>query len=302
MNRLQYIWEVVKKTAIGFNEDNCFRYSAALSFYTLFSIAPVVMIAIYVAGLFADDAAVRNEITNQFTALMGEKGSEGIMVLMETLRREDQSVFSLIAGVGILIFSATNIFVQVQTSFNEIFKVKVREGKGIIKLLIDRAISLGMILSLGFIMIISLVLDALVVGFINRLSNRFSEMSIGFAALAEYTIMLAIVTGVIAALFKLLPDVVIYRKYLWRSAFITTILLLIGKFGIGWYIGNSNLSQLGGASSSVIILMLWVYYTSLILFIGAELIRAQLSVGDKEITPKSYAVRIEPVKIKEHGE
>jgi membrane protein len=161
---------------------------------------------------------------------------------------------------------------------------------------------LGMILSLGFIMIISLVLDALVVGFINRLSNRFSEMSIGFAALAEYTIMLAIVTGVIAALFKLLPDVVIYRKYLWRSAFITTILLLIGKFGIGWYIGNSNLSQLGGASSSVIILMLWVYYTSLILFIGAELIRAQLSVGDKEITPKSYAVRIEPVKIKEHGE
>lgn len=302
MKRLKYIWKVIKNTAIGFNEDNCFRYSAALSFYTLFSIAPVVMIAIYVAGLFADDAAVRNEITTQFTNLMGERGAEGIMILMESLRREDQSVFSLIIGLGILLFSATNIFIQIQTSFNEIFKVKVREGKGVIKLLLDRAISLGMILSLGFIMIITLVLDAIVVRFVDTLSQYFSDLSIGLAAIAEYIIILGIVTSVIAALFRVLPDVIVYKKYLWRSAFITTILLLIGKFGIGWYIGNSNLSQLGGASSSVIILMLWVYYTSLILFVGAELIRAQLSIGEREITPNKYAIRIKSVKIEDDDE
>lgn len=302
MKRLKYIWKVVKNTAIGFNEDNCFRYSAALSFYTLFSIAPVVMIAIYVAGLFADDAAVRNEITAQFTNLMGERGAEGIMILMESLRREDQSIFSLILGLGILLFSATNIFVQIQTSFNEIFKVKVREGKSVIKLLLDRAISLGMILSLGFIMIITLVLDALVVKFVDKLGQYFTQLSISLAAIAEYTIIMGIVTAVIAALFRVLPDVIVYKKYLWRSAFITTILLLVGKFGIGWYIGNSNLSQLGGASSSVIILMLWVYYTSLILFVGAELIRAQLSIGEREITPNKYAVRIKSVKIEDDDE
>lgn len=298
LSKVKYIWEVIKDAVTGFNNDNCFRFSAALSFYTLFSIAPVVMIAIYIAGLFADDAMIREEISNQFSALIGERGAEGIMVLMETLRREEQSFFAIVISIGVLIFSATNIFVQIQTSFNEIFKVTVREGKGVVKLIIDRLVSLGMILSLGFVLIISLVLDAVVVGFMDSLSQRFSSLSIGLATLVEYILMLSIITGFIMALFRVLPDVHIKKKYLFRSSLLTALLLIIGKFGISWYIGNSNLSDLGGASSSVIILMLWVYYSSLILFIGAEVLRAQFSVGDYEIRPKRYAVRVDTVILK----
>jgi membrane protein len=296
--RLTYIWEVIKDAAQGFNNDNCFRFSAALSFYTLFSIAPVVMIAIYIASLFADDVVIREEISNQFSALIGERGAEGIMVLMETLRREDQSFFAVVISIGVLIFSATNIFIQIQTSFNEIFKVTVREGKGVVKLIIDRLISLGMILSLGFVLIISLVLDAIIVGLMDSLSARFSALSIGLATLAEYILILSIITAFIMALFRVLPDVYIRRKYLFRSSLLTAVLLVVGKFAISWYIGNSNLSDLGGASSSVIILMLWVYYSSLILFIGAEVLRAQFSVSAYEIRPKRYAVRIDTVILK----
>lgn len=299
MNNIKYVWKVIKVAIPSFITDRCFRFSAALSFYTLFSIAPLIVLAIYVAGIFADDAVVRDEVTSQFRSLIGPQGAEGVRTLMDTLHREDQNTFSLIAGIGILLYSATNIFIQIQTSFNEIFKVKAIEGKSFKKLVIDRLISLGMVLSLGFIMIISLVLDSLVVAFVDFLSESFDILSVALAIIAQYGIILILIYGVIYALIRFLPDVIIPKKFLFRGSFITALLLLIGKFGIGWYIGNSNFSELGGASSGIIILMLWVYYSSVILFFGGELIKAMAKVSDVYIRSARYAKRIKYVELKD---
>lgn len=297
MKHLKYAWKVTKTAIPSFIADHCFRFSAALSFYTLFSIAPLILLAIYIAGIFADDAVVRDQVTSQFQNLIGTQGANGVRTLMDTLHREDQSTFSLIAGIGLLLYSATNIFIQIQTSFNQVFMVKALEGKSFKKLIIDRLISLGMVLSLGFIMIISLVLDSIVVTFIDFLSNAFDELSVAMAMIAQYGLMLVLVFGVIYALIRFLPDVVIPKRFLFKGSIITALLLLIGKFGIGWYIGNSNFSELGGASSGVIILMLWVYYSSVILFFGGELIKAMAKVSDVYIKSTKYAKRIKYVEV-----
>lgn len=299
MKQIKYVWKVLKLAVPSFLADRCFRFSAALSFYTLFSIAPLILLAIYIAGIFADDAVVRDQVTSQFENLIGVQGASGVRTLIDTLHREDQNTFSLIAGIGILLYSATNIFIQIQTSFNEIFMVKAIEGKSFKKLVIDRLISLGMVLSLGFIMIISLILDSIVVTFIDFLSEAFDELSVAMAMIAQYGLILILVYGVIYALIRFLPDVIIPKNFIFKGSLITALLLLVGKFGIGWYIGNSNFSQLGGASSGVIILMLWVYYSSIILFFGGELIKAMAKVSDVYISSTRYAKRIKYVELKD---
>ena len=175
--------------------------------------------------------------------------------------------------------------------------VKAIEGKGFKKLVIDRLISLGMVLSLGFIMIISLILDSLVVAFVDFLSESFDTLSVAMALAAQYSLILLLVYGVIYALIRFLPDVVIPKKFIFRGSLITALLLIIGKFGIGWYIGSSNFSQLGGASSGIIILMLWVYYSSVILFFGGELIKAMAKVNEVYIRATRYAKRIKYVEL-----
>ncbi|GHE71341.1 MULTISPECIES: YihY/virulence factor BrkB family protein [Roseivirga] len=297
MKAIKYAWKVLKTAIPAFMKDHCFRFSAALSFYTLFSIAPLILLAIYVAGIFADDALVRDQVTSQFESLIGTQGANGVRALMDTLHKEDQNTFSLVAGIGLLLYSATNIFIQIQTSFNEIFMVKAIEGKGFKKLVIDRLISLGMVLSLGFIMIISLILDSLVVAFVDFLSESFDTLSVAMALAAQYSLILLLVYGVIYALIRFLPDVVIPKKFIFRGSLITALLLIIGKFGIGWYIGSSNFSQLGGASSGIIILMLWVYYSSVILFFGGELIKAMAKVNEVYIRATRYAKRIKYVEL-----
>lgn len=300
MNQLNYVWQVTKEAFTNFGRDNCFRFCAALSFYTLFSIAPIVLMSLFVAGLFIDNTSLRDEIIRQFQTLIGEKGAHGVQVLIEVLQRQEQNTFRLILGIVVLVISATTIFIQMQGALDEIFHVRPVRGKGVIKkLLLDRVISLGMILSLGLITIVSLVLDSLVVSVIHNLLDSYKEMSVILVDIGQNAIIFFIMGGMLFAIFKFLPDVTIPGKLVLRSAVITTLLLLLGKFGIGWYISNSNFSQLGGASSSIIILMLWVYYSSMILMFGAELVKAQAVVKDIELPAQHYGVKVKYVEKKE---
>lgn len=299
MNNLKYVWKVMKKGFAGFDGDNCFRYAAALSFYTLFSIAPIVMISIHAASFFAQDIDFQQEMSNQFERLVGEQGAQGVEVLMESLQDEKRSTFQLVIGVIILLFSATNIFIQLQGAFNDIYNVRPKQGKAIVKQVIDRLTSLGMILSLGFILIISLVLDSIIVSLKGYLSRIFEDATVVLITITENLIMLGIMIGVVYALFHFLPDVRIKKKFKLKGSTLIAVLLLIGKFGISWYIGNSRFSELGGASASIIILMLWVYYSSLILFLGAEMIKGMAKVSNVYLPASHYAVRVKSVTVDE---
>lgn len=286
---------VLKASVTNFFDDNCFRYSAALSFYTLFSIAPLVMISIYVAGLVAADVNFQQEITRQFSVLVGERAADGVEVLMATLQHQDQSRFQLVMGTLVLLFSATNIFVQLQGAFNEIYSVQARAGRSVFKQVLDRLISLGMILSLGFLLLASLVIDSVVVSLRHYLFSLLNDAAVILVTLLQNAVLITLVTGVIYALFHFLPDVEIPRRHKLRGSLAVTAMLILGKYAIGLYIGNSNLSQLGGASASVIVLMLWIYYTSLILFFGAELIKAMAAQAGEPLPPRRYATIVRTI-------
>tara|TARA_R110001599_G_scaffold353880_1_gene602015 strand:- start:130669 stop:131670 length:1002 start_codon:yes stop_codon:yes gene_type:complete len=292
-----YVLSVTKRAALELIADNCFRNSAALSFYTLFSIAPVIFLAVYVAGLMASDVNFQQQISDQFSQLVGYQAAQGIGVLLDTIETEDQNRFQLTVGITVLIFSATNIFIQIQSSFNDIYKVRSRSGTGFVKQVLDRVISLGIVLSLGFLLIISLVLDSLVLIFHQYVFSILNDAAVIVVQLTQLFVLAALVVAVIYGLFHFLPDVYLPKKYKVRGSVVVASMLLLGKYGISFYIASSNLSELGGASASVILLMLWVYYTSIILFFGAEVIRAMADIDGVTLQPRRYATGIQTIEV-----
>ncbi|MEX0618665.1 MAG: YihY/virulence factor BrkB family protein [Pseudohongiellaceae bacterium] len=302
LNWLKYSWRVLRTAGTDFGSDNCFRSSAALSFYTLFSMAPIVWITISVASIFVDSTVVRDEITGAFRNLIGDEGSEGVFALLDTLRTQQSGVFAVLTGLGVLVFSATTILVQIKNGFNEIFKVRAVEGrKGWLKIIVDRLVSMGLILSLGFAMIISLMLDTLIVSVVNFFSRNFEALSLFLLQALQNLIAFGLIYLVIYSMFRWLSDVDVDGKFLLRGALFTTVVLLIGKFAIGWYIGQSNLAAIGGAASSVVVLMLWVYYSSVILFFGAEVVKAQTLVNHQTYKPSRYARKVKLIDVEQES-
>jgi membrane protein len=301
MNTLGYIGRVLVLSIRNFIGDSCFRHSAALSFYTLFSLAPMAMISVHVASLFAAEVDFERELVQQFTDLVGPRGAEGVSVLLTSLKDEERSRFQLFVGALVLMFSATNIFVQLQAAFNQIFCV-VASGRGIVKKALDRLVSLGIILSLGLIMILSLVIDSAIVLLQNWLASSFPGLAVFFIALIQYTVLAVLATAEIYALLHFLPDVHLPRRYKLRGCAVIALLLVFGKSAISGYISTSQLSELGGAAASVIVLMLWIYYSSLIVFFGAEMIRSMAAVDKLPLLPKRYAVKVKSVVVEEEDQ
>lgn len=297
MNTLSYTWQVFKGAISSFFEDQCVRYSAAISFFALFSLAPMILIAVQVAGFLAEDVDFQQQVIDQFSELVGNQGAQGVSMLMESLEDEEASSIQIIIGAFVLLFSATSIFIQLQTSFNNIYSVRVKEGKGILKQFLSRLISLGMILSLGFIMITSLIIDSAIRMLENYIGYVSQDLTAAILIALQYLILVGLVYLVIYSLFNFLPDVDIKKEFKVKGSIAITLFLIIGKFGIGWYIGNSQFSELGGASASIIVLMVWIYYSSLILFFGAELIKSMARISDTELTPRRFAIRVKSVEV-----
>lgn len=295
MQRAMRAFRIAKDAVAGLARDKCMRNAAALSFYALFSIAPIVYIAVYVAGIMAADVDFQQQITDQFSALLGAQAAEGISLLLSTLDNQEQGTLQLFVGVGILVFSATNIFVQIQSTFNDIYRVQPSASAGVVKQLLDRVISLGIILSLGFLLIVSLVLDSLVLAFHEYLFDLLNDAAVIIVQVLQMALLVFLITSVIYGMFHFLPDVYLPRRLKLLGSLNVAAMLLLGKYGIGLYIANSKLNEVGGASASIFVLMLWIYYTSIILFFGAQLIRAMAEHDGLTLDPRRYATRIQVV-------
>jgi membrane protein len=301
MNAVSYCFRVLWLSIKNFLSDSCFRHSATLSFYTLFSLAPMALISVQVASLFAADIDFERELVQQFTELVGPQGAAGVTVLLENLENEETTRFRLIIGAFVLMFSATNIFVQIQEAFNQIFCVK-SSGRGIVKKALDRLVSLGIILSLGLVMILSLVVDSAIVLLQNWLSTSFPGMAVFFIGLIQYVVLALLGTVELYALLHFLPDVHLPVRYKVRGCAIIALLLVCGKSAISGYISTNQLSELGGAAASVVVLMLWIYYSSAILFFGAETIRSMAAIDKIPLIPKRYAVKVKSVVVEEENQ
>lgn len=283
---------VLKGAASAFNDDNCVKLSAALSYYTVFSISPLLIIVISLSSIFFGREAIQGKIFFQLHKLLGNEAAAQIQDIIIASTKGGKGIVGTITGIGILVIGATGIFTEIQDSINFIWSLKAKPKRGILKYLTNRALSFSLIISLGFLLMVSLVLSALLDILSDRLTVYFPDTTVFIFLIINWGIIFLIIALLFAIIFKVLPD----GKIKWRDAFtgaaFTAILFILGKGAISYYLGRSNLGATYGTAASVIIILTWVYYTSIILYFGAEFTKVHALEYGGGITPNQTAVFI----------
>lgn len=292
---------LLKQTFKDFSEDECPMRAAALSYYTTFSLAPLLVLIVMVASIFVSPEQVRELLTTQARGLVGAEGAKEITAMLENANRPDFSKgFASIASVVGLLFGATGAFMQLQTSLNKAWEVEPDPDAGGVKNFISkRLLSLGMILGVAFLLLVSLALSTV----ISAMGGAISEMMGGGIGPVVQSIFDLVISGLIftllfAAIFKILPDAEIAWKDVWVGALVTTALFLVGKFALGIYLGRSNPGEAFGAAGSLAVILVWIYYSSMIVLFGAEFTQAWAERKGSGIVPEEGAQRVKQVKVR----
>ena len=284
-------WSLFKETFQDFNEDGVLRLSAALSYYSIFSVGPLLIVAIALAGFFlGSEEAVRKEIEKQLQSFMGGNASK-VLDSMAASRSKDTNVFMAIVGIVALLFGATGVFAQLQDSLNTIWEVKAKPGKGLWNFIRHRLLSLGMVLGIGFLLLVSMVLSTVLATFTSKLGSMLSATGV-IAHIVDVVVSVGVTTLLFAAMFKFLPDVKISWRNVWVGALGTALLFALGKHLLGLYLGRESTESAYGAAGAVVIILLWFYYASIILFFGAEFTQVYARRTGSRIVPSEYAVPI----------
>lgn len=285
-------WQILFRAGQNWASDNAFKHAAAVSFYTLFSLAPIVIIAVAVAGaVFGDDAA-HGRLSQNLAGVLGPEAAALIEKAVEDSRPETKGWLPTVIGMATLFMGATAVFAQLQDSLNAIWCVEAKPSRsGIIILLIRRLLSLALVLTVGFLLLVSLVLSTLVTAAIQFAEHRIDVPPLVLRGIDVVT-NLAVITALFAMMFKVLPDVVLRWRDVWKGALFTAVLFSGGRFLISYYLGQSTVTSTYGAAGSLVAVLMWVYYSCLLVFFGAEFIRAYLEAAGRRPKLKSTAVRI----------
>jgi membrane protein len=287
---------VLKRAASAFNDDEGFKLSASLSYYTIFSIAPFLVIVISIAGVVFERSTVENNVYAQISKLIGPDAAVQIQSIIQNVQLKDHGTWGLIIGAVILVVGATGVFTEIQGSINYIWSVKTKPKKSILKLILDRLLSFSLIVGVGFILLVSLIVNSLMDILYKRLERLFADTSVQILYIGNLIIIFAVITALFTIIFKVLPDAKIAWKDSIAGAAFTAFLFIIGKFLIGLYIGNSNLGATYGTVASIFVILVWVYYTSIILYLGAEFTKIfsrELGTGIKPSEQAVYIIKTE---------
>lgn len=290
---------VLKEAAKAFSGDNAVKLSAALSYYTIFAIGPLLVIVLSLSGIFLGEAAVEGKLYGQIRGLIGSEAAKQVQEIIQNIQKTNNSTIGAIIGGIVLVIGATGIFAEIQDSINYIWSLKAKPKRGLIKLLMNRLLSFSLIISLGFLLIVSLVANALMDILNERLTRFFPHTMVYIIYGLNIVLLLAVISLLFAIIFKVLPDGKIKWKDAFVGAFFTSILFLIGKSAIGYYLGNSKLGTTYGTAASVVIILTWVYYTSIILYFGAEFTKIYALEFGGGIVPNETAVFIIKQEAKE---
>lgn len=286
---LKSIWEMLKATGKSWNDSDPFRQSAIIAYYAIFSIPGLLMIVIWVAGTLFGADAIRGEISAQASQFMGAEAAKGVEDLLASAELDQSSFLMKTVGVLTLIFGATTLFFQLQKSLNYIWDVESSPENGIKKLVLDRASSLGLILVIAFLLLITLVLSAVISFLGNWIDNNFGDTLLYAVQVLNFLLSLGIVSLLFAVMFKFLPDVDISWKSVWVGSIVTAVLFSIGKTLLGFYFAHADPSSSFGAAGTIILVMIWVNYTCLILFFGAEFTQVHARKYNHKIRPSKHA-------------
>lgn len=261
--------DLLKKTVTQWLKNNPFQQSAAIAYYTLFSLPSLLVIIISTAGYFFGRSNVQNRIINQLGEFIGMDAAESIEGIISNVTIENSSMLTILISFGTLVFGATGAFFQLKKAMNVIWSVREKKSN-VIMMLINRMISLGMVLVIGFMLVVSLVVNTVITAMGDYLSQFAPDISAVGLQVVNFLLSYLFIGCLFAAIFKWLPDI----KIRWRATFVgasfTTVLFLIAVYGLGLYFGTSNPTSIFGGASSVILIMLWIFYSCLILFLGAE--------------------------------
>ena len=279
----------VKMVVLEFFDDNVMKYGASLSYYTVFSLAPMLIIIIGICGYLFGREAVRGQVYSEIKDLVGSQAAVQIQDTIANIHLTKETPVATIVSLAVLLIGGTGIFGEIQDSLNRIWGLKIKTKKTWWKLILSRLLSFSLIISLGFVLMVSLVLNALIAVIGNRLNNLVSGIGKIFIPVIDNLLTFLITTLLFAVIFKVLPDAKIKWKDVTIGAFITAILFTLGKFGIGYYLGRSDLATIYGAAGSVVIIMVWAYYSSVILYLGAEVTKVYATQYGGKIRPNDYS-------------
>jgi len=297
------LWKVILGSASAFSQDRAMKYSASLAYSTIFALSPLLVLIISLASIFYGKDAIQGKLFSEINQLVGSDAANQIQILIEKSALSGGSTLSLIISIVVLMIGATAIFTEIQDTLNIIWRVRPKPKKGFQKLLINRILSFSMIISLGFLLVVSLVVNGIVAALSQRLSSIFPEITVLLVQAFNIFLTFSIITTLFAIIFKFLPDVKISWKDVRVGAIATALLFMLGRVLIGLYLQMAGTGSTFGAAGSLVVILTWVYYTAAILYFGAEFTQVYAEKFGGSIQPAEYAVHViqteEEVAVKE---
>ncbi len=294
---LKGLWNVLKDSFTGFSEDKVVKLSASLAYYTLFSMAPLLIVIIYLLSFFYGRANTEESIYSQIEGFVGSDTALQLQQIITNASLEGKGSLALVIGIGTLLIGATTVFAEIQESINMIWGLKPKPKRGWLKMLQNRLLSFSVIISLGFLLLVSLGISAIIEGLSAQLQRAFPDVTVVLFYILNLVITFSVITVLFGTIFKVLPDAKIKWKDVLAGAIATALLFMLGKFGISFYISKSNVGSTYGTAGSLVVLLLWIYYSAIILYFGAEFTKAYAVRYGADIRPDHYAVITKTVEV-----
>ncbi|MGB7085814.1 MAG: YihY/virulence factor BrkB family protein, partial [Phormidesmis sp.] len=299
---LSDFWSLLKQTVAEWQRDKVSRLAAALAYYTTFSLAPVLVIVIAIASFLFEQSTVQSRIVEQLQGLLGQGGADLVQEMLTSKQgQSSDGIWATVISVGLLIVGASGLFIQLQDALDTVWNVVPRKDAGIWKLIRDRLLSFGMVLVIGFLLLVSLLLSAALSAVNGLFGDVLPGWEIGWQLL-NAAISFGVITLLFALIYKILPDAKISWSDVWIGAAITALLFTIGKALIGLYLGNSSVASAYGAAGSFVVLLLWIYYSAQILLFGAEFTQVYANRFGSNIRPDENATFAPDATANEKGE
>ncbi len=296
---LKNTWKITKQSFSDSFDSNVFKLSGSLAFFTVFSLPGLLIIIIWFSDLFYGHDLVEGSVYHFIEGFVGNNAALEIQQIIGNTMQATGNKFATVVGLIALIFGATNVFSEIQGSINLIWKLKAKPRKGVawLKLIFNRLLSFSMIITLGFLLLVSLLLNGAMDVLMNNLMEKYPQLTVILVYILNLVLTFIISALIFATIFKVLPDARVKWKHVWIGAVVTAVLFMIGKFLISYYLGHSRITSAYGAAGTIIIILLWVYYSAIILYLGAAFTHVYAAHSGSRIYPNNYAVWVQQIEV-----
>lgn len=292
MNKLKCVWRILKDAVVYFIDKRCVKLSAALAYYTIFSLPPLLIIVISIGSFFYSQADIRQDVFGVISGMVGSSTAGEIQDVLDNISLTGGNTWATVFGIGMLLFGATGIFGEIQDSINMLWELKAKPKKGWLRVIVNRLLSFSMIVVLGFILLVSLTVNTVLDIALEKLNLHISSGEIQVLQVVDQAFILIVICVLFTLIFKVLPDAVLKWKHAFIGAALTSVLFMFGKYLIGLYLTDTYIVSAYGATGSIIVMLLWVYYSAIILYFGAVFTHSVVRNTGGEIEPNKFSIRV----------